>query len=72
MTLKQARQLAGFTQGEAANALKITASAISAWEAGTAEPRARTFMAACRLYGVKPEDIFLDTESKKDKQWVQK
>lgn len=72
MTLKQARQLAGFTQEEVANALKITASAISAWEAGTAEPRARSFMAACRLYGVKAEDIFLEPESKKDKRLVQK
>jgi DNA-binding XRE family transcriptional regulator len=72
MTLKQARVLAGYTQADAAKALDVTPSAISAWEAGKAEPRAKTFMQACSLYNVRPEDIFLELEYEKVKMAVKK
>lgn len=71
MTLKVARVAAGYTQKEAADRLGISTATICAWENGTAEPRASTFMAACRLYDVPPEDIFLQGQTKKVQQEVQ-
>lgn len=71
MTLKVARVAAGFTQREAAKRLGVTPSAVCSWETGAAEPRASTFMAACRLYDVAPEEIFLPSECKKVQDEVQ-
>lgn len=50
--LRRARELAGFAQGEAAQALGITSAALSQYEGGKRRIEALTLDRIARLYGV--------------------
>jgi len=59
--LKRARERAGLTQREAAEALGMTPAAISQYEGGKRTPRAETLERMARLYGV-PLGFFFGEE----------
>jgi Zn-dependent peptidase ImmA (M78 family)/DNA-binding XRE family transcriptional regulator len=67
--LRQARELAGFAQGEAAQALGITSAALSQYEGGKRRIEALTLDRIARLYGVPITYFFADTQTDQQTDW---
>ena len=59
ISLKAARVNAGMSQDAVAKLLRKGKQTLSNWETGRTKIDAETFLALCRIYQVKPEDIFL-------------
>ena len=57
LTLKAARVNAGFSQGEAATRLGISASTLGNWEKGISFPDAQQISAICELYSVSYDNL---------------
>ena len=60
MQFFEMRKAAGITQGKAAEALKVTQSALSQWENGVTCPDARRLCAVAALYGCTVDDLLKD------------
>ena len=67
--LRQARELAGFAQGEAAQALGITSAALSQYEGGKRRIEALKLDRIARLYGVPITYFFADAQTDKQTDW---
>lgn len=67
ISLKAARVNAGFHQEDVAARLCINPGTVSAWETGKKAIHPVFFDALCRLYGMKPDEIFLPSELRKTK-----
>ena len=61
VTLKDARARAGLSQEAVAKQIGVSAVMLSKYENGRAGPSAQVFMAMCRLYGVNPRDVDLES-----------
>ncbi len=59
ISLKAARVNAGLSQAEVAKRLRKGKQTLSNWETGRTKIDAETFLELCRMYSVKPSDIFL-------------
>ena len=57
ITLRAARVNAGYTQKEAACLLSVSNKTLSAWEKGTALPKADKIAMICSLYGVTYDNL---------------
>lgn len=55
--LKELRIKANMTQVELAQKLRVTQSAVSAWEKGDKLPRKATLQALCKLFDCKVDDL---------------
>lgn len=67
--LRQARELAGFAQGEAAQALGVTSAALSQYEGGKRRIEALTLDRIARLYGVPITYFFSDAQTDQQTDW---
>ena len=67
--LRQARELAGFAQGEAAQALGITSAALSQYEGGKRRIEALKLDRIARLYGVSITYFFADVQVALQTDW---
>lgn len=54
---KVARNITGFTQEQIAVSLGVSASTISDWESGTADPRARQVVQLSKLYQISSDQL---------------
>lgn len=59
ISLKAARVNAGLSQAAVAKRLRKGKQTLSNWETGRSKIDAETFLELCRMYNVKPSDIFL-------------
>jgi transcriptional regulator with XRE-family HTH domain len=63
-TIRQWRDAHYLTQGELAEKVGVTLKAISAWELGNAQPRAKSMRALAAALGISPDQIILVDKDK--------
>ena len=57
MTLREARENARYTKRAVAKELHIAEQTVFNWEKGKSNPDVAQFVALCKLYEVKPDDV---------------
>jgi transcriptional regulator with XRE-family HTH domain len=62
--VKQARELAGFTQAALAKKLGVDRSSIAYWESSTRQPSAANFKKLCRLLGVGRDSLLVVSDDR--------
>lgn len=58
LTMRQARQLAGMSQKEAAKAFGVHYQTLAKWEADSSKMRMDKIREISRIYGVEPDQIY--------------
>jgi transcriptional regulator with XRE-family HTH domain len=62
-TIRQLREAHGLSQEQVAAQLGCTQHAVSSWELGRSEPKARQVRALARLFTVSMDDIAFEAEA---------
>ncbi len=62
MSFSSAREEAGMTQNEVAQALGVNQSAVSFWENGKTQPRSAQLPKIAKLYGVTVDELLREDE----------
>lgn len=62
MNIKKAREEAGLTQAQVAEALKVRQSAVAQWEAGMIKPRADKLPAIAKLFGCTIDELLKEAK----------
>ena len=63
MSFSSAREKAGMTQNEVAQALGVNQSAVSFWESGRNQPRAKQMVKLAKLYGVTVDELLREDDT---------
>lgn len=63
MSFSFAREKAGMTQNEVAKALGVNQSAVSFWESGRNQPRAKQMVKLAKLYGVTVDELLREEDN---------
>lgn len=59
LSLSAARVNAKLTQAQVATILGLRSATVSAWETGSSDMSAKTYLELCNLYGIQPGDLIL-------------
>lgn len=62
MSFSSAREKAGMTQNEVAKVLGVNQSAVSFWESGRNQPRAKQMVKLAKLYGVTVDELLREED----------
>lgn len=62
MSFSSAREKAGMTQNEVAKVLGVNQSAVSFWESGRNQPRAKQMVKLAKLYGVTVDELLREAD----------
>ena len=62
MSFSSAREKAGMTQNEVAQALGVNQSSVSFWESGRNQPRAKQMVKLAKLYGVTVDELLREED----------
>ena len=62
MSFSSAREKAGMTQNEVAQALGVNQSGVSFWESGRNQPRGKQMVKLAKLYGVTVDELLREDE----------
>lgn len=63
MSFSSAREKAGMTQNEVAKVLGVNQSAVSFWESGRNQPRAKQMVKLAKLYGVTVDELLREEDN---------
>lgn len=63
MSFSSAREKAGMTQNEVANALGVNQSSVSLWESGRNLPRGKQMVKLAKLYGVTVDELLREEDT---------